>query len=201
MATKKTSIPEQAAAAETSVAAAPAGVPVMLYAPEGVPEALAIVSAKAWTKHLPGSAVKLLGSSTFEKAMAEAVALSDDRSFIFAPAGCLPLCPVDVAGVQLLKSRKGDRYAFLPNWVDPDRAAEILTEGMVTDAKAFFGAYAEKYFSGFRPLEIDDRSFFAGYCLREQPNKEAVQKAIDERLYLYVSPAAFPALEKMLKNQ
>ena len=172
----------------------------MLFAPEGVPEALTLLSVKAWTKHLPGSDVKLLGASAFEKAMAAAIALSDDRTFIFAPAGCLPLCPVDVAGVQLLKSRKGDRYACLPHWVDPDRAAEILAEGTITDAKAFFGAYDEKYSSGFRPLEIDDRSFFAGYCLREQPDKEAVQIAIDERLYLYVSPAAFPALEKMLKK-
>lgn len=160
---------------------------------------------KLWRKFLP-ERVALIVIPTDLGSELLPILIADDAipdEFIFVPANCTPVAPVELADLELLKVyvRKDGKRLFgerLPVLLNKESLVELFADDYPDD-EVLFTTYAKAFRAGIRPTEVSHEfGNFVTMILRSAPCENVVIAGLCQRKFIAASEEGWNAITHLL---
>lgn len=179
--------------------------PVIAVAHDGTEELV----RHLWEKFLPeGVPVSVGIEAPLEEMLSYIIASpAVPDEFIFVPANCVPVTPVDPADLSQIKVyvRKDSTRSFdepLPMLLNKDQLIESLAAEPGLAAEGFFERYAKTHHAGIRPMEVShDFGNFITLVMRSNPCENVVIGGMCQRKFIAASAEGWKAIEHLLNKR
>lgn len=160
---------------------------------------------KLWRKFMPERVALIVIPTDFGSELLPAL-IADETipdEFIFVPANCAPVAPVELADLELLKVyvRKDGKRLFgerLPVLLNKESLVELFADDYPDD-EVLFSTYAKAFRAGIRPTEVSHEfGNFVTMIMRSEPCENVVIAGLCQRKFIAASEKGWNAITHLL---